>query len=51
MYNANVLDVVLHVIKCRCHCPRQCLTRNHIHANVPRHDVVLHDNTYQNPMS
>ncbi|KHG18185.1 hypothetical protein F383_22507 [Gossypium arboreum] len=46
--------MVLQVIKHRCHCPKQGLTRNHIcksqiDANVP--NVVLHDNTYQNPMS
>ncbi|KHG14814.1 Zinc finger protein [Gossypium arboreum] len=25
-YNANVPDVVVHVIKYRCHCPKQGLT-------------------------
>ncbi|KHG10980.1 Sorting nexin-25 [Gossypium arboreum] len=56
--------MVLHVIKYRCHCPKQILTRNPIQCQCPRHgptrksqidanvpDMVLHKMTYQNPIS
>ncbi|KHG09734.1 Crumbs [Gossypium arboreum] len=49
-YNASILDMVLHVITYRCHCPIQGLTRTrYIDANVL--DVVLHENTFRNPKS
>ncbi|KHG11591.1 hypothetical protein F383_15492 [Gossypium arboreum] len=48
-YNANIPDVVLHVITYRCHCPRQGLTRKHIpksHINANVLNVVLLVHTY-----
>ncbi|KHG27658.1 Adenylate kinase [Gossypium arboreum] len=39
-YNANVPDVVLHVIQYRCLCPKQGLTRNQIRCQCLRHYLI-----------
>ena len=39
-YNADILDVVLHVIQYRCLYPKQGLTRNHIRCRCPRHGLI-----------
>ncbi|KHG27566.1 Cysteine--tRNA ligase [Gossypium arboreum] len=49
-YNANIPDVVLHVIPYRCHYPRQGITHTHIlksHIDVNVLNVVLLAHIYQ----
>ncbi|KHG06290.1 hypothetical protein F383_32324 [Gossypium arboreum] len=50
LHNANVPDVVLHVITYRCHCPRQGLTHTHIlKSHIDAMVLLVH--IYRNPMS